>query len=75
MRYVEIANPPQPTDKAVMRGLMDTVRAAHRERIWPEIDNPTAEQYAAMQHVEPPRVCRRQGSLSQAASATSCWLA
>ncbi|MBC4019436.1 transposase [Siccirubricoccus deserti] len=25
--------------------------------------------------IEPPRVCRRQGSLSQAASATSCWLA
>ena len=24
---------------------------------------------------EPPRVCRRLGSLSQAASATSCWLA
>ncbi len=26
-------------------------------------------------HDEPPRVCRRLGSLSQAASATSCWLA
>ena len=25
--------------------------------------------------IEPPRVCRRLGSLSQAASATSCWLA
>jgi putative flavoprotein involved in K+ transport len=29
----------------------------------------------ALQLTEPPRVCRRQGSLSQAASATSCWLA
>jgi hypothetical protein len=31
-----------------MRGIMDRVRAAHAARIWPEIDNPTPEQRAAM---------------------------
>ncbi len=30
---------------------------------------------AGFEFLEPPRVCRRLGSLSQAASATSCWLA
>jgi hypothetical protein len=31
-----------------MRALMDQVRAAHGTRIWPEVDNPSAEQRAAM---------------------------
>ena len=32
---------------ASMRSIMDRVRAAHGERIWPEIDNPTPEQRAS----------------------------
>jgi hypothetical protein len=31
-----------------MRAMMDQVRVAHGARIWPEIDNPSAEQRAAM---------------------------
>jgi hypothetical protein len=51
MRYVEIADPRQPSDSTAMRRLMDGVRAAHAARIRPEIDNPTVAQRAAMQHV------------------------
>jgi hypothetical protein len=39
------------TIQAAMRKLMDGVRATHAARIWPEIDNPTAAQHAAMPHV------------------------
>jgi hypothetical protein len=35
---------------ASMRGIMDRVRAAHAERIWPEIDNPSREQRASMSY-------------------------
>jgi hypothetical protein len=51
MRYAEIAGPDERSDKTSMRKLMDGVRAEYAKRIWPEIDNATAEQQAAMHHV------------------------
>jgi hypothetical protein len=33
-----------------MRAIMDRVRSAHAERIWPEINNPTSEQRASMSY-------------------------
>ena len=51
MRHGVTAVQQPPADKAAMRKLMDAARAAHAARIWPEIDNPTAEQRADMPHM------------------------
>jgi hypothetical protein len=40
----------QQGSDVTMRAIMDRVRAAHAERIWPEISNPTSEQHASMPH-------------------------
>ncbi len=50
MRHGVTAVQQPPADKAAMRKLMDVARAAHEARIWPEIDNPTADQRADMPH-------------------------
>ncbi len=39
------------TGMMAMRTLIDSVRARHAQRIWPEISNPTAAQSAAMPHM------------------------
>ncbi|MGK7870947.1 hypothetical protein [Falsiroseomonas sp. E2-1-a20] len=51
MRYNEIVNPERSADKISMRKIMDAVRAANAIQIWPEIDNATADQQAAMPHI------------------------
>jgi hypothetical protein len=40
----------QQKSDVTMRAMMDRVRAAHAERIWPEISNPTSEQRVSMPH-------------------------
>ncbi|MGK7867203.1 hypothetical protein [Falsiroseomonas sp. E2-1-a20] len=51
MRYNEITDAGRSADKISMRQIMDAVRAANAAHIWPEIDNPTAEQQVAMPHI------------------------
>jgi hypothetical protein len=40
----------RPGSGAAMRSIMDRVRTAHAERIWPEIANATPEERASMPH-------------------------
>jgi hypothetical protein len=51
MRYNEIVNPYRGADRGAMRKIMDAVRAANSVQIWPEIDNATADQQAAMPYI------------------------
>jgi hypothetical protein len=51
MRYAEVVDPDRRANGTSMRKLMNGVRAVYAERIWPEIDNATAEQQTNMPHV------------------------
>ena len=51
MRYHEFSPPASPAHNTTLHKLREKVRAAHAERIWPEIGNPTEEQRTEMRHV------------------------